>query len=135
MMLTAISLPPISMQPLHSDSSAFKGGTSSVVRSLKKVVSKVALGIILNVAFSGVLFYLQPNLFCVGFAVGFVFDREVAKIAAKVKAVFQARRSILERILLATSGAALIFLTLPTTLTIANLYHSARWGARLTQKS
>lgn len=112
-----------------------KGGIPSFVKSIKNIVNRIALGIIFNIALSFLLFYLQPNLFCLGFAAGFIFDQKTESIVKKVNIVFNAKRSLLERLFLFTAGGILAFLTIPTTMTIANLYHSAQWGAKLYRKS
>jgi hypothetical protein len=102
---------------------------------LTALINQVALGIILQVVISIPLFYLYNNLFALGFAIGFVFDKQVSAVVEKVNVVYNAHRTLLERTLVFGGGGFLALLTMQTSMVIATLYYSAQWGALFYQNS
>lgn len=110
-------------------------GVPSLVSSIKAVVHKVALSTLINVVISIPLFYLQHNLFVMGFIVGFVFDKQVRQLVEKVNTVFQTQRSYLENTVIFVGGSFVALLALPTSMVVATLFYSSQWGAALYHNS
>jgi hypothetical protein len=110
-------------------------GAPALLDSLNALVNRVALSIIIQVVISIPLFYLHHNLFALGFVVGFVFDKQVRMLVDKVNTVYNAQRTLLERVLFFGGGGFLAILTMPTSMVIATLYYSSQWGAVLYQNS
>lgn len=110
-------------------------GAPALLDSLNAVINRVALSIIVQVVISIPLFYLHHNLFALGFIVGFVFDKQVRMVVDKVNTVYNAQRTLLERVLFFGGGGFLAILTMPTSMVMATLYYSSQWGALLYQNS
>lgn len=110
-------------------------GVPALLDSLNALIYRVALNTIIQVAISIPLFYLHHNLFALGFVVGFIFDRQVRKLVDKVNTVYNAQRTLLERVLFFGGGGFLAILTMPTSMVIATLYYSSQWGNLLYQNS
>jgi hypothetical protein len=110
-------------------------GIPALKNSLNALVQRIALDILAQVVITVPLFYLQPNLFALGFIIGFIFDKKIREIVDKVNIVFIANRSLLEQVLLFGGGGLLAILTMPSSLIVATLYYSAQWGTLLYQNS
>ncbi|WP_068468122.1 hypothetical protein [Candidatus Protochlamydia phocaeensis] len=119
----------------HTVFGSIVDGVSTILDAINNAINRVALGILLQVALTAPLFYLHHNLFALGFVIGFVFDRQVREVVEKVNVVYNAHRSLLEKILFFGGGSLLAVLTMPTSIVIATLYYSAQWGALLYQNS
>lgn len=119
----------------HTLFGVFTEGFSALLNSINALVNRIALGVIGQIALSIPLLYLHHNLFALGFAIGFIRDKDVKDIIEKVNVVYSTQRSTLERILLFGGGGLLALLTMPTSMIFATLYYSAQWGASLYQNS
>lgn len=104
---------------------------STFLNAIDATINRIAVQIIITAP----LFYLHHNLFTLGFVIGFVFDRQVREVVEKVNVVYNAQRSLVERVLFIGGGSVLALLTMPTSLVIATLYYSAQWGALLYKSS
>ncbi|CUI17136.1 conserved putative membrane protein [Candidatus Protochlamydia naegleriophila] len=104
---------------------------STIVNAVDATINRIAVQIIMTTP----LFYLHHNLFTLGFVIGFVFDRQVREVVEKVNVVYNAQRSFIERVLFIGGGSVLALLTMPTSIVIATLYYSAKWGALLYTRS
>jgi hypothetical protein len=119
----------------HSLFGIIAEGISSLLSALDALVYHTARTILIQVLISAPLFYLHHNLFALGFVVGFIFEKQVREVVEKVNVVYNAHRTLLERVLLFVGGGLLVILTMPTSMITATLYYSAQWGALLYQKS
>lgn len=119
----------------HTLLSTVVEGVPAFIDSLTSLVNRVASNIIVQIVITAPLLYLHPNLFALGFVVGFVFDKQVRLIVEKVNVVYAAKRPLFERVLLFGGGSFLALLTMPTSMIAATLYYSSQWGASLYQNS
>lgn len=108
-------------------------GVPAVIHTVSSTVNRIALNVLAQVIVSIPLFYLHHNWFAFGFVVGFACDRYVREIVDKVNLVYSAKRNSLEKVIFFGGGGFLAILTMPTSMIIATLYHSALWGAHLYQ--
>jgi hypothetical protein len=83
----------------------------------------------------GMLFFLHHNLFAVGFAIGFICDKQVRELVEKVNAVYNVQRSSLEKLAFYGAGGFIAVYTMPTSIVVATLYYSAQCGTWLYQSS
>jgi len=110
-------------------------GVPTFLDSLNSLVNHVATNIIIQIVISIPLFYLHHNLFALGFAVGFIFDKPTRALVEKVNTVYTAQQTLLERVLFFGGGGFLAILTMPTSMIFATLYYSSQWGALLYHNS
>lgn len=82
-----------------------------------------------NACFTFPFLYFQPNLFGVGFTIGFIKHRDVNDINKKVEIIFKIQRTLAERIKFFATSLILIAYVYPTSWSILCLYSSARMGA------
>ena len=106
---------------------------SKVKKSLSELVHSLALNRFAHIVIALPFFYLQHNLFVLGFVVGFVASDNIDKIAEKVRIVWDYHYSqgLLHGIAFFGSGLFLSLLTLHTSIIITTLYCSAQLGAQL----
>ena len=123
------------LYPQHTLLGVVVEGIPAFLSPLNALVNQAALNIIFQIAISASLFYLDHNLFALGFVVGFIFDKQVRTIVEKVTVVYNAHRTLLERVLFFGGGGFLAILTMPTSMVAATLYYSSQWGALLYQSS
>lgn len=99
------------------------------IATLQVLVSEVALNILRQIVISAPFLYAHPNLFVLGFGIGFVFDKQIRHVVNKVNIIFEAHRTLFERLLLFVGGGVFALYTMPASLMTATLYYSAKWGA------
>ncbi|CUI16898.1 conserved putative membrane protein [Candidatus Protochlamydia naegleriophila] len=107
---------------------------SAVVSTFRNALDQRIYSFVVEIIFQIIvssLFYFNRNLFSLGFVIGFIFDRQVREIVEKVNIVYNAQRSFVENALFFGGGVLLAFFTIPNSIAIATLYHSAQWGAFL----
>lgn len=110
-------------------------GIPTLINTVISLINRIALSILVQVMISIPLFYLHHNLFALGFVAGFIFDKQVREVVEKVNVVYNAHRTLLERVLFFGGGGFLAILTMPTSMIIATFYYSSQWGALLSQRS
>lgn len=110
-------------------------GIPALINNIASLVNQISMRVLIEVAISAHLFYFHHNLFALGFVIGFVFDKQIREVVEKVDVVYHAKRSLLENLLLFGGGGFLALLTMQTSLPIAALYYSAKWGALLYKHS
>lgn len=115
---------------LHSATPTLEKPTVSSFSASVASISQVVL-YLLDTLVSVSLFYLQHNLFILGFAVGFIFDQKAYSVIKKVSLIFNAKRTQRESILFFAGGALGAVLTMPTSLCLATLYRSAELGVKI----
>lgn len=106
-----------------------------LLKGVRAVVNRVALGIFLELFISFSLLYLHHNLFALGFIIGFVFDEQVRYVVDKVNVVFNAKRTLVQKFRFFGVGTFFALYTMPTSLIIATLYNSSQMGAWLYQSN
>ncbi|MCE2983239.1 MAG: hypothetical protein LW832_06700 [Parachlamydia sp.] len=104
---------------------------ATVLSTLSVITNSVAVEIIVQAGITFPLFCLHHNLFALGFTAGFIFADTMKEIVEKVNVVYNAKRSLLENICLVGISTPLLIITMPTTIVVATLYYSARWGSFL----
>jgi hypothetical protein len=109
--------------------------SATILTPLIDLTNRIALDTILQIAITAPLFYLHYNLFALGFTLGFVLNEQTKGIVDKVNVVYNAQRSVIEKLLLVGIGTPLILITMPTSIVIATLYYSAQWGSILYEDS
>lgn len=104
---------------------------SSFVNSTEAITNNVALPIFLQILISLPLVYLHHNLFTIGFAFGFVCDKFTREVKLKVDTVYNAERTLFQKVLFFGGGTIISIYLMPNVLIIATIYYSAISGSYL----
>jgi hypothetical protein len=105
----------------------------STLLDLINQVAKATLNIFIGLS----LFYFQPNLCILGFAVGFIKSEAILKIVERVNLVWAVWLGSDRRVAFATLALAspFIILGMPACVLLAAVYYPAKWGALLYENS